>query len=341
MAHIGTTLTTFVQQEQRLHPTARGTFTGLLTDIALACKKVASLVHRGALVDVIGRHGGSNNQGEAQEKLDVLADAIFRECLLRNGNTAALASEEHEHLIHPDPGQPRGPYLVAYDPLDGSSNIDVNVTVGSIISVRPAPVDRTPTLADFLQPGTSQVAAAYCLYGPSTQLVLTLGSGVHVFTLDPDIGEFILTRTNAQIPAEAREFAINTSNRRRWDPAVRRWYDECLLGAEGPRGRDFNMRWIASLVAEVHRILTRGGVFTYPVDARLRAQGRTGRLRLLYELAPMALLVEQAGGAVSTGERRLMEVCPTSLHDRVPVFLGASTEVALIEAYHREAATSA
>ena len=332
MAHIGTTLTTFIQQQQRLHPSARGTFTGLLTDIALACKKVAALVHRGSLVGVLGRAGSANTQGEHQERLDVLADAIFRECLLRNGHAAALASEEADDVV---PGDPKAPYIVAYDPLDGSSNIDVNVTVGSIVSVRRAPGGAV-SQADFLQAGTAQVAAAYCLYGPSTQLVLTVGDGVHLFTLDPDIGEFILTRERLTIPAEAREFAINCSNRRRWDPPVQRWYDECLLGADGPRGRDFNMRWIASLVAEVHRILIRGGVFTYPLDARLRAQGRTGRLRLLYELAPMAMIVEQAGGAASTGVERLLEQVPDALHARAPIFLGASDEIDRIERYHRE-----
>ena len=336
MAHIGTTLTSFVQHQQRAHPDARGAFTGLLTDIALACKKVASLVHRGALVGVLGRHGSSNVQGEAQEKLDVLADGIFQECLFRNGNVAALASEEAETLLYPPAGSPLGPYLVAYDPLDGSSNIDVNITVGSIISVRRAP-DHTPTVDDFLRPGTEQVAAAYCLYGPSTQLVLTLGAGVHVFTLDPDIGEFILTQSHMTIATEARELAINASNRRRWDPPVRRWFDECLLGAEGPRERDFNMRWIASLVAEVHRILTRGGVFTYPCDSKLRAAGKEGRLRLLYELAPMAMLVEQAGGRVSTGTERVLNLTPASLHARIPVFLGAADEVTLLESYHLDA----
>ena len=270
-------------------------------------------------------------QAERQEKLDVLADAIVRECLLRNGHVAALASEELDDIVV---GSPDGPYLVAYDPLDGSSNIDVNITVGTIFSVLRAP-DSTPTADHFLRPGSEQLAAGYCLYGPSTQLVLTIGGGVHMFTLDPDIGEFILTRSDVRIEVDAREFAINASNRRRWDPPVQRWFDELLLGCDGPRGTDFNTRWIASLVAEVHRILTRGGVFAYPLDARLRAQGRAGRLRLLYELAPMAMLVEQAGGTASDGHTRLLDLRPTTLHARAPVFLGAAHEVARIVDYHQ------
>ena len=332
MAHIGTTLTSFLIAEQRKLAHARGSFTGLLADIAVACKKISALVNRGALVGVLGESDSSNTQGEAQKKLDVLADELMREALGTNGHIAALATEERPDIWHPPKDIPPGDYLVAYDPLDGSSNIDNNLSIGTIFSVLRAP-DPCSTRS-FLRPGTELVAAGYCIYGPATVLVLSTGQGVNQFTLDPDIGEFLLTRTGVQISEATAEFAINMSNQRHWDPPVRRYIDECLAGREGPRGKDFNMRWNASLVAEVHRILARGGLFTYPLDAKLRKQGKNGRLRLLYELLPMAFLVEQAGGAASTGTQRLLEVAPQMLHDRAPVFLGAKEEVERIERYH-------
>jgi len=307
----------------------------VLASIAAASREIAAALAHGALRGHHGEVGENNVQGEAQQRLDVFADQVMRRHLLESGAVAAVASEEEEGLhLCSEPGRP---WLVAYDPLDGSSNIDVNISVGSIFSIRPAP-DHAPTIADFLVPGRAQVAAGYVLYGPSTQLVLTLGAGVSVFTLDPDDGIFYATRVDVQVEREAREFAINASNRRRWDDAVRRWFDEVLLGADGPRGRDFNTRWIATLVAEVHRILTRGGVFAYPMDARLREQGKTGRLRLVYELAPMAMLLEQAGAAASNGQRPLMDIVPSDLHARAPAFLGAADEVERLERYHREQA---
>jgi len=263
---------------------------------------------------------------------------VVVEALGRNAHGCDLASEEFPGVWQVPEGRARGPYLVAFDPLDGSSNIDNNLGIGTIFSVFRGPTDgRVPTTADFLQPGTAQVAAGYCLYGPATVLTLTTGSGVHQFTLDPDIGEFLLTRTHIKIAPDASEFAINMSRQRHWTAPVNRYVAECLQGVEGPRGSDFNMRWIASLVAEVHRILARGGVFTYPLDAKLVRSGKAGRLRLLYELLPMAFIVEQAGGAASTGAQRLMEVTPDSLHARAPVFLGARHEVERIDRYHREA----
>ncbi len=299
--------------------------------IAASSQEIATALAHGALRGHHGEVGEENVQGEAQQRLDVIADLAMRRHLLESGVVAAVASEEEEGLHLAE--QPGRPWLVAYDPLDGSSNIDVNISVGSIFSIRPAP-GHAPTIADFLVPGRAQAAAGYVLYGPSTQLVLTLGDGVHVFTLDPDDGVFYTTRVHVKVEREAREFAINASNRRRWDAPVRRWFDEVLEGAEGPRGRDFNTRWIATLVAEVHRILVRGGVFSYPMDAKLRAQGKAGRLRLVYELAPMALLLEQAGAAASDGQRPLLDIVPDDLHARSPAFLGAADEVERLERYH-------
>jgi len=222
-----------------------------------------------------------------------------------------------------------------FDPLDGSSNVDVNISVGSIFSILRAPVPNRPAgLNDFLQPGVKQVCAGYALYGSSTMLVLTLGHGVNGFTLDREVGEFILTHPNMTIPEDTREFAINASNRRFWEPPVQRYVEECLAGKEGPRGKDFNMRWVASMVAEVHRILTRGGIFMYPRDTKDPA--KPGKLRLMYEANPMALIVEQAGGAASTGYERILDIQPEGLHQRVPVILGSKNEVEVVVSYHRQ-----
>ncbi len=329
------TLTEFIIGQQRRFPHATGVFTSLLNDVCLACKRIAGLVGKGALANTLGRAGSQNVQGEAQTKLDVLANEIFLRTNEWGGQLAGMASEELEHpyLI---PGEyPRGRYLLLFDPLDGSSNVDVNVSVGSIFSVLRAPEGvARPAEADFLQPGTEQACAGYAIYGPTTMLVLTLGHGVYGFTLDRENGEFILTHPDMRIPEDTSEFAINTSNERFWEPPVKRYVAECLAGKSGPRDKDFNMRWIASLVAEVHRILVRGGLFMYPRDTK--DPGRPGRLRLLYEANPMAMLVEQAGGAASTGRGRLLELAPSALHERVPVILGSRNEVELIEQYHRE-----
>jgi fructose-1,6-bisphosphatase len=245
-----------------------------------------------------------------------------------------MASEELEE-VHPIPaGHACGRYLLVFDPLDGSSNIDVNVAVGTIFSILKVPEGCAGTREDFLQPGLRQVAAGYAIYGPAAMLVFTVGHGVQGFTLDREIGEFIHTHPDLSIPAESREFAINASNERFWEPPVRRYVDECLAGRTGPRGVDFNMRWIASMVAEVHRILMRGGVFMYPGDTR--DPQKPGRLRLLYEANPMSMLVEQADGRASTGRKRLLEVQPTALHQRIPVILGSRNEVDRIVRYHQE-----
>jgi fructose-1,6-bisphosphatase I/sedoheptulose-1,7-bisphosphatase/fructose-1,6-bisphosphatase I len=268
-------------------------------------------------------------------KLDVIANDIFLRTNEWGGHLAAMVSEELE-AVHQIPAQhPRGRYLLAFDPLDGSSNIDVNVTVGSIFSVlRCAEGVSEPAAQDFLQPGIEQVCAGYAIYGPTTMLVLTLGHGVHGFTLDREIGEFILSHPDLRIPAATSEFAINASNERFWEPPVKRYISECLAGKGGSRGKDFNMRWIASFVAEVHRILMRGGLFMYPKDSKDPA--KAGRLRLLYEANPMAWLVEQAGGAASTGRERILELRPQGLHQRAPVILGSKEEVERIARYHAE-----
>jgi len=308
----------------------------LIEVVARACKSIANEVRKGALGGVLGDAGTGNVQGEAQKKLDVLSNEILLEANAWGGHLAGIASEELDepHAI-PD-AYPKGNFLLLFDPLDGSSNIDVNVSVGTIFSVLRCPdgVAR-PEARHFLQPGTAQVAAGYTVYGPSTVLVLTVGHGTHCFTLDRDTGSFILTRRDIRIPEDTAEYAINASNARHWDAPVRAYVEELQAGRTGPRGHDFNMRWVASMVADVHRIMTRGGIFLYPVDAKCRAQG--GRLRLMYEANPMAFLVEQAGGAASTGTQRLLDVQPTGLHQRVPVALGSKNEVAAYERHLREA----
>ena len=335
--HNGTTITQFIIEEQRRTAGATGDFTSLLNDVVTACKVISNMVNHGALVGVLGSAGSENVQGETQKKLDVLSNEVFIQSNEWAGHLAAMASEEMDD-IYPIPAQyPRGKYLLTFDPLDGSSNIDVNVSVGTIFSILRCPGEGdAPSERAFLQPGTQQVAAGYALYGPSTMMVITTGNGVNGFTLDQNIGEFILTHPRMQIPADTREFAINTSNMRFWEPPVRRYVQECLDGREGPRGEDFNMRWIASMVAEVHRILTRGGIFMYPMDSKMQAKGQGGKLRLLYEANPMSFIVEQAGGASITGRERIMELAPESLHQRVPVILGSKNEVERVLGYHRE-----
>jgi fructose-1,6-bisphosphatase I len=335
--HNGTTITQFIIEEQRRIAGATGDFTSLLNDIVTACKVISHYVNHGALVGVLGSAGSENIQGETQKKLDILSNEVFIKSNEWAGHLAAMASEEMDEIYPIPAGKPRGKYLLTFDPLDGSSNIDVNVSVGTIFSIlRCAGSCQHPSEQDFLQAGTQQVAAGYALYGPSTMMVLTSGNGVNGFTLDQNIGEFILTPPRMQLPADTREFAINVSNMRFWEPPVRRYVQECLDGKEGPRGADFNMRWIASMVAEVHRILTRGGVFMYPMDSKMKAKDLGGKLRLLYEANPMSFIVEQAGGGSITGTSRIMELQPESLHQRVPVILGSRNEVERILAYHRE-----
>ncbi|MBK8767962.1 MAG: class 1 fructose-bisphosphatase [Burkholderiaceae bacterium] len=330
-----TTLTQFLIEERRRAPEATGDLNALITDVSLACKAISRKVAYGELGGMLGSAGASNVQGEEQKALDVISNSIFLRANEWGGHVAAMVSEELEQVYTLPSQYPRGKYLLMFDPLDGSSNIDVNVAVGSIFSITRAPSPgEDAQAADFLQPGTRQVCAGYAIYGPSTMLVLTLGKGTHAFTLEPMLGEWVLSHPNLRIPESTREFAINASNSRFWEPAVKRYVDECLAGQTGPRGTDFNMRWIASLVAETHRILMRGGVFLYPRDNKDPA--KAGRLRLLYEANPISMLVEQAGGRASDGRRRLMEIEPESLHQRIGFVFGSADEVARIERYHGE-----
>jgi fructose-1,6-bisphosphatase I len=312
----------------------------LIEVVARACKTISNAIGKGALGGVLGEAGTAdsvsmNIQGEAQKKLDVLSNEILLEANAWGGHLAGLASEEMDHSVPIPDVYPRGNYLLLFDPLDGSSNIDVNISVGTIFSVLRCPDGvTTPGDEHFLQPGTAQVCAGYTTYGPSTMLVLTIGRGTHAFTLDREQGSFMLTQRDIRIPEETKEFAVNMSNQRFWEVPMQRYVGDLLIGKQGPRGKDFNMRWVASMVADVHRILSRGGIFSYPLDSKCRDKG--GKLRLLYEANPMSFLVEQAGGAASTGRQRLLEVQPSGLHQRVPVFLGSKQEVEAAVRYHLE-----
>jgi len=332
--HLGrTTLSKFLIQQLHGVPDASD-LGALLVDVAAAIKAIAAMTAKGALGAYLGAIDAENVQGEQQKKLDVLADQALQRSCEWGGLVAGMASEEHAAPLPVPPEFARGRFLLVYDPLDGSSNTDVNGAVGTIFSVLRHDDEAAPAPRDFLQPGTRQVAAGYALYGPATMLVLTVGRGTHGFTLDREIGNFILTHPDLRIPEDSAEFAINTSNARFWEPPVHRYVSECQAGRAGPRGRDFNMRWIAAFVAEAHRILMRGGVFLYPRDTKDPA--RPGRLRLLYEANPIAWLVEQAGGAASTGRARLLDLPPQDLHQRVPVILGSRHEVERLARYHDE-----
>ena len=305
----------------------------LVQELASGCGAISHEVRRGALAGVLGEAGSDNVQGEHQKKLDVIANDILLAAAMRGG-ACAIASEEME-LPVPNPNA-TSDYLVLFDPLDGSSNIDVNVTIGTIFSILRSSraVDQSATpdqiAPQFLQPGHQQVAAGYVAYGPATQLVITLGHGAAGFTLDHH--NWHLTTPAMQIPADSKEYAINASNARHWESPVKRYVEEMLAGKTGPLGKDFNMRWIASMVADVHRVMTRGGTFMYPRDAR--EPDKPGKLRLMYEANPMSLLVEQAGGAATNGRERILDIEPKMLHERVAVFMGSKTEVDRVTRYH-------
>ena len=334
------TLARYLTEEQRTKGAITGDLKLLIEIVSRACQAISIAIGKGALGGeggVLGEAGSDNVQGEAQKKLDVLSNEILLDANEWGGHLAAMASEEMD-LPHLVPHRfPKGEYLLTFDPLDGSSNIDVNVSIGTIFSVLKCPEGAdlsTPQAAEqaFLQPGTAQVAAGYAVYGPTTLLVLTVGDGVVVFTLDREQGQFVLTQENVRIPAETREFAINMSNQRFWEAPVQRYVAEMQAGREGPLGKDYNMRWVASMVADVHRIMTRGGIFMYPLDSKMQDKG--GKLRLMYEANPMAFLVEQAGGAASTGNRRILDIEPERLHQRVPVILGSKNEVERVTGNH-------
>ncbi len=331
-------LTRYLVEEQRVQGLIPSQLRLLLEVVARACKSISQAVNKGALGGVLGTAESENVQGEIQKKLDIIANEVLIEANEWGGHLAAMASEEMEGIYVVPNRYPQGEYLLLFDPLDGSSNIDVNVSIGTIFSVLKKPEsagqadDSGVSEQDFLQAGDRQVAAGYCVYGPQTTLVLTVGDGVAMFTLDREQGSFVLTQEDVKIPADTKEFAINMSNMRHWDAPVKRYIDECLQGEEGPRGKNFNMRWIASMVADVHRILTRGGVFMYPWDKR--EPEKPGKLRLMYEANPMGWLVEQAGGAATNGKQRILDIVPGKLHERVSVILGSKNEVERVTAYH-------
>jgi fructose-1,6-bisphosphatase I/sedoheptulose-1,7-bisphosphatase len=330
-----TTLTRYTIEQEHLHDDSTGDFSGLINALATAVKIISNKVSKGALVGTLGSADVENVQGEVQKKLDIISNEVLIGELEWAGHLAAMASEEMDDLYAIPARYRRGKYLLVFDPLDGSSNIDVNISVGTIFSILRSPsLSAEPCVEDFLQPGAEQVCAGFALYGPSTTLVLTTGDGVDGFTLDRDIGAFVLTHPRMRIPEDTQEFAINASNERFWEEPVRRYVRECLAGRTGPREKDFNMRWVASLVADTFRILTRGGVFLYPKDTK--DPRKAGRLRLLYECNPIAFIVEQAGGAASTGRGRVMDLTPEALHDRAPLIFGSKKEVERLEHYHRE-----
>jgi fructose-1,6-bisphosphatase I len=333
-------LTQYLIEQQRQHGHIPGELRLLLEVVARACKRISISVNKGALGDVLGSATSENVQGEVQKKLDIIANEVLIEANEWGGALAAMASEEMEAIYVVPNRYPQGEYLLLFDPLDGSSNIDVNVSIGTIFSVlKKSEGHAGVSELDFLQPGKQQVAAGYCVYGPQTTLVLTVGDGVAMFTLDREQGSWVLTAEDVQIPEDTKEFAINMSNMRHWAPPMKRYIDECLAGKAGPRGKDFNMRWIASMVADVHRILTRGGVFMYPWDQR--EPDKPGKLRLMYEANPMGFLIEQAGGAATDTRERILDIEPTKLHQRVSVVLGSKNEVDRITAYHLEAQAKA
>lgn len=316
-----------VLQNQSLQPA----LIAVLNAIADGCRDIARQISRGALAGVLGTAGAENVQGEQQKKLDVIANDILKALLQAEPTVRALASEEEENII---PANAAGRYLVAFDPLDGSSNIDINSMVGTIFSLYDVPGATPVTEADFLRPGRQQVAAGYVLYGPSVMLVLTAGQGVQMYTLDQHLGEFILTVDRANISEETKEFAINMSNQRFWSEPMRAYIADLLIGADGPRRKNYNMRWVAAMVADVHRILCRGGLFAYPWDRR--EPDKPGKLRLMYEANPMALLVERAGGEAWTDSEKILDIQPEKIHQRVPVILGSTIEVLTCIDYHKQ-----
>ncbi|MBI1799199.1 MAG: class 1 fructose-bisphosphatase [Candidatus Eisenbacteria bacterium] len=323
------TLSQFLQQEERLHPEATGEFTSVLMDIALASKMINREVVRAGLVDVLGFTGTENVHGEKVQKLDVFAHQTITRVLGSTGQLAVLASEEDEDVIPVPEGQPVGKYVVNFDPLDGSSNINANVNIGTIFSVLPRVTRRGGgTLKDCLQPGVRQLCAGYVMYGSSTMLVYTTGHGVHGFTFEPSIGEYLLSHPNIHTPQRGRTYSVNEGNYSQWTEGVKRYVDYLKVDDDAT-GRPYSSRYVGSLVADFHRNLLYGGIFLYPGDRK----NRRGKLRVLYEAAPLALIAEEAGGAATDGERRILEISPASLHERTPLFLGSPDDVRECETF--------
>ncbi len=300
----------------------------VIETIANTCKEIDQLLQKGALAGVLGSAQHENVQGEEQKKLDVISNDYLIDALRVHPHVGGLASEELDEFT---PAQENGDFLVLFDPLDGSSNIDINMCVGTIFSILPSKNAITQA-EDFMQPGVNQAAAGYVLYGPSTMLALTVGAGVVFFTFDPETKEFLMTKDAIQVAADTKEYAINASNQRHWEAPVQRYVEELLAGKTGSREKDFNMRWVACMVGDIHRILCRSGIFMYPYDTK--DPKKAGRVRLMYEANPMSMLMEQAGGASTTGRVRILEIQPTELHQRVPVIIGSKNEVDLVTSYH-------
>ena len=325
------TLTQYLIEQQRDHGSVSPELRLLIEIIARACKAISHAVSKGPLTAIGDAVGTQNVQGEAQKKLDVIANEVLVEANEWGGQLAAMVSEEMDAPYQIPNRYPKGEFLLLMDPLDGSSNLDVNISVGTIFSVLRCPEGVTePDEKAFMQPGNKQLAAGFAVYGAATILVLTVGNGVVGFTLDRELGSFIMTQERIVIPEETQEFAINASNARNWEPPVKRYIEECLAGKTGPRGKDFNMRWVASMVADVYRILSRGGIFMYPRDAK----HKDGRLRLMYEANPMSFIIEQAGGAATNGRERILDIRPQALHQRIGVILGSKNEVDRVARYH-------
>jgi fructose-1,6-bisphosphatase I len=319
------TLSQFLQkQDGNLTPE----LSQVIETIANTCKTIDQALQKGALAGVLGSAEHENVQGETQKKLDVISNDYLIDALKIHPQVGGLASEELDEFT---PAQENGKYLVLFDPLDGSSNIDINMCVGTIFSILPAKNAITQA-EDFMQAGVNQVAAGYVLYGPSTMMALTVGAGVVFFTFDPETQEFLLTSESISVAADTKEYAINASNQRHWEAPVKRYIEELLAGKTGPREKDFNMRWVACMVGDIHRILCRSGIFMYPYDTK--DPKKAGRLRLMYEANPMSMLMEQAGGASTTGRVRILDIQPTELHQRVPVVIGSKNEVDLVTQYH-------
>ena len=332
----GATLNEFLASHSTAAQTDYEQLSALVRDIATACTQLSHLVRQGELAGVLGAAGQENVQGEEQKKLDVIANDVFIECTESTGRVAGLASEEMDNH-YPIPTQhQRGSYLLTFDPLDGSSNIDVNGATGTIFSITEHASDSAPSDEDFLQAGNKQVCAGYCLYSSASMLVITFGDGVAGFTLDDNKNEFVLSHPNMQVPASTNEFAINAAYSEYWQAPVKRYIAECVAGKDGPIGKAFNMRWAGSMVGDIHRILCRGGIFMYPLDERMIKEGKQGKLRLLYEANPMGMLIEQAGGLAHTGTQTIMDIEPDNLHQRVPVLMGSKEEVQRVVDYHTD-----
>ncbi|MBI4949791.1 MAG: class 1 fructose-bisphosphatase [Deltaproteobacteria bacterium] len=320
----GTPLTKFLLEEQRRYPESTGNFTSLFSDLVLAAKIISREVNRAGLIDILGSTGAQNVQGEEVQKLDELANEMLIRTMEHGGHLSGMASEEMEEIVKVDGKFPKGSYLLLFDPLDGSSNIDVNISVGTIFSILKRPDGCDTTTKDFLQPGTSQVCAGYILYGSSTMLVYTTGHGVHGFTLDPSVGEFLLSHENIRIPEKGKIYSINEGNSRHWFPATSMYIEKLKANEKG-----YSARYVGSLVADFHRNLLKGGIFLYPADRK----SKNGKLRLLYEANPLSFIVEQAGGKSSTGDKRVLDIVPEELHQRTPLIIGSKADVEEVESF--------